>query len=158
MNDFMLDTSAFNKLLDQSFNIDQIRPGLKLFATRIQEDELRKTPDVARREQLVAIFSAFIDNESLMSTETMVWGVGRWGEGKWGASGGHYPALRVRLDELEKKKNNVQDALVAETAILKNLCLVTDDKNLSIVTKEFGGRTLSVKEFVATNSEESDGS
>ena len=73
--------------------------------------------------------------------------VGRWGQGKWGANGNLYADIKSRLDVLKKKKNNVQDALIAETAISNKLCLVTDDNNLCQVAREFGGTAISVQEF-----------
>ena len=168
MNDFMFDTVVFNKLLDGSFTLNQFKANLKFYATHIQEDELNNTPSLDRRGQLYRVFTAFIGRNlptestvldvsrlgksklgsgGLIPTETMVWGVGRWGQGKWGANGNLYADIRSRLDDLKKKKNNVQDALIAETAICNKLCLVTDDKNLCQVAREFGGAAISVQEF-----------
>ena len=45
------------------------------------------------------------------------------------------------------KKNNVEDALIAETAIKDGYVLVTDDEHLATVAKKYHGECLSVEEF-----------
>ena len=165
----MFDTVAFNRILDGSVSLGQLKPGVVIYATHIQEDELNNTAEPARRSNLQRIFREFVGRETSteslilgasklgkaklsgegkISTETSVWGISRWGEGKWAAEGGLYASTKARLDELKKKENNIQDALIAETAIVKKLCLVTDDKTLVSVTKEYGGQVLSFAEFL----------
>jgi hypothetical protein len=53
----------------------------------------------------------------------------------------------LELDRLEPKPNNVQDALIADTAIRGGYVLITDDGNLATVTKQYGGACHSVKEL-----------
>jgi len=165
----MFDTVVFNRILDGSVSVTQFKAGLKFYATHIQEDELNNTPASDRRERLAHIFTSFIGRKfptestmidvsglgesklgtgGVIPTETMVWGVGRWGQGKWGADGGSYVAIKSRLDDLKKKENNVQDALIAETAIRNKFCLVTDDKTLRAVAQEFCGTAISFQEFL----------
>ena len=47
-----------------------------------------------------------------------------------------------------ENRNNVQDALIAETSIKEGHLLVTDDTDLAAVTKEYGAQCLSVSEFL----------
>lgn len=172
MKNFMFDTVIFNRILDGSISIDRFSGNSKYYATHVQEDELNNTSDLNRREKLVHVFNSIVHDQvptestvldvsklgqsklgggGVISPETMLWGVGRWGEGKWGANGGLYEPIRSRLDELKKKENNIQDSLIAETAILNNFCLVTDDVNLLTVTQEFGGSAISFREFFDSN-------
>ncbi len=172
MKNFMFDTVIFNRILDGSISIDRFSGNAKYYATHVQEDELNNTSDLSRREKLVRVFNSVVRDQvptestvldvsrldqsklggdRVIPPETTLWGVSRWGEGKWGASGGLYESIRARLDELKKKENNIQDALIAETAILNNFCLVTDDVNLRTVTQELGGSAISFQEFLSKN-------
>jgi predicted nuclease of predicted toxin-antitoxin system len=47
------------------------------------------------------------------------------------------------------KKNNVQDVLIAVTALRRGYTLVTDDEDLASVLREFGGAVESFGEFTA---------
>jgi hypothetical protein len=169
MQCFMFDTVAFNRVLDGAILLDQLRSEVRIYATHIQEDELNNTVEPSRRSDLKRIFHEFLgqklsteslvldvskldesrlNSDNKVPTETSVWGIGRWGEGKWNTDGGLYELIRVKLDERKKKQNNIQDALIAETAIINKFCLVTDDGNLYSVTKSIGGDVLSFSEFL----------
>lgn len=75
---------------------------------------------------------------NFLSTESSVFGVGRYGVGKYGG-GNLLKKIWENLDKKnKKKKNNSKDALIAETAIINGLILVTHDSDLySVVTNEF---------------------
>jgi hypothetical protein len=89
----------------------------------------------------------------VVPTESMVWDVSRWGEAKWGAGDGLYLAIKEGLDALNKgKRNNVQDALIAETSIQGDYLLVTDDTHLIEVTKRYGGKCISIEKILANDS------
>jgi hypothetical protein len=49
----MLDTNVFNHLIDGRIDMNRLQ-GRKLFATHVQIDEIRKTSDEARRNELLA--------------------------------------------------------------------------------------------------------
>lgn len=61
-----------------------------------------------------------------------------------------YTPIKADLDALNKsKRNNVQDALIAETSMKGGYLLVTDDTHLIEVTKRYGGRCVSIEELLA---------
>ena len=61
-----------------------------------------------------------------------------------------YSAIKAELDRLNKNKaNNVQDSLIAETAIKNQFTLVTDDSDLCTVTKKFGGECTDTKKLAS---------
>ena len=85
---------------------------------------------------------------NIVPTESAVWNVSTWGHAKWGGADGFYTAFKAELDTLNKNKpNNVQDTLIAETAIKNRFELVTDDVDLYTITKRFGGQCTNTKPF-----------
>ena len=96
--------------------------------------------------------AARVGGGRVVPTESMVWGVSRWGEAKWTGNDNLYTPIKADLDALNKsKRNNVQDALIAETSIKGGYVLVTDDTHLIEVTKRYGGRCMSIDELVAND-------
>ena len=86
----------------------------------------------------------------VVPTESAVWGVSRWDEAKWTAEDNLYVPMKADLDKLNKNKaNNVQDALIAETAIKGGYVLVTDDAHMIEVAKRYGGKCMSLGELLA---------
>jgi predicted nucleic acid-binding protein len=135
---YMFDTNIFNQILDGSVNIDKLNSKV-FYATHVQLDEIRATPDAERRAQLESLFSQVIDEQ--IATESFVAGVSRAGRAKV-SDGIIYNRLLQRLNKLNKSKaNNVQDVLIGESAIANHLILVTFDHHLSQAVTEFGGKT-----------------
>ena len=73
---------------------------------------------------------ARLGGERIVPTPSAVYGVSEYGQANY-------------------TQNNVQDALIAETAIKAGHVLITDDRDLQTVTTQFGGRCLSVAELMA---------
>ncbi|MFY9288395.1 MAG: hypothetical protein WAO98_07815 [Alphaproteobacteria bacterium] len=106
---------------------------------------------------------------NVVATESAVWDVSRWDEAKWGGnaintSSAAYGVSRYgkstyggsnlckdiweKLDKRAIKDNNSKDALIAETAILNDLILVTHDRILyEVVTKDFKARAESLDDL-----------
>ena len=82
----------------------------------------------------------------MRSTETAVWGVSKWGQAKW-SKDDQWKRIKSALDKLDKKENNRQDALIAETAIKNGYTLVTADRNLRKVAKDFGATCMTFEEL-----------
>ncbi len=145
----MFDTVVFNRILDGQLNMGSLRAGVTIYATHVQLDELSNTRDTARRTALTNVFQGTIDAKT--ATSSFVLGVSRLDEAALGnAEDDLYSSIKGELDRLNKSKpNNVQDALIAETAIRQSFVLVTDDSHLSTVTEQHGGRCLSVAELQA---------
>ena len=169
----MFDTRAFNLILDESYSLDGLQSRVVAYATLIQRDEINNTKDQVRRLALLDVFrnvisesvptdsmvvgvsrvgAARVGGGRVVPTESMVWGVSRWGEAKWTGNDNLYTPIKADLDALNKsKRNNVQDALIAETSIKGGYVLVTDDTHLIEVTKRYGGRCMSIDELVAND-------
>ena len=168
----MFDTRAFNLILDAPFPIDGLKDRVVAYATHIQRDEINNTKDSVRRSALLQVFNEVISESvptdslvvgvsrvgaarvggGVVPTESAVWGVSRWGGAKWTANDNLFIPIKAGLDTLNKsKRNNVQDALIAETSIKGGYFLVTDDIDLIAVTKRYAGRCISLEELLAND-------
>lgn len=137
MNKYMFDTNIYNHILDGSITIESHKGKADFYATHVQIDELRKTKDSERKKVLLEIFNQFVEPTDLISTETPIWDVSVWDGCKWNDDTRLYESIKTSLDSLNKNKsNNIQDALIADTAIKNNIILVTHDSHLyKVVTK-----------------------
>ena len=165
----MFDTRAFNLMLDGPFPLENLKDGVAAYATHIQRDEINNTKNLERRSALLQVFKdvvsesvpteslvvgvsrigeARVGGERVVPTESLVWGISRWGAARWSSSDNLCTPIKANLDALNKsKRNNVQDALIAETSIKGGYVLVTDDTDLSDVTNRYGGKCISLQEL-----------
>jgi predicted nucleic acid-binding protein len=143
---FMLDTNVFNRAL-----AGEIPPsafsGRPIFTTHIQRNELENTPDNDKRERLLETFKAF--DPTNVPTSSFVFDVSEWDMACWSDDDGVWEAILARIKELDRAAgkrplplNQERDATVAETAIKLRLTLLTNDRTLSAVVGEFGGKAL----------------
>ncbi len=169
----MFDTRAFNLVLDESFPVAKLRNLIAAYATHIQRDEISNTKNPERRASLLQVFKelvlesvptdslvvgvsrvgeARVGGGRVVPTESAVWGVSRWDEAKWTSEDNLCVPMKADLDKLNKNKaNNVQDALIAETAIKGGYVLVTDDAHMIEVAKRYGGKCMSLGELLAND-------
>ena len=146
MSKLMLDTNVFNDIVKNNLSIDLLK-NHEVFGTHIQQDEIGRTKDEVLRLKLSSVFLTLIDTK--IATSSQVWDVSRWDESSW-SDGIKFNQIRQRLIELDKNKainsktpNQIGDVLIAETAINNDLILVTNDANLTQLTREFGGTSVS---------------
>lgn len=119
----MFDTNVFNHLVEGRIDPAAIPKCWTIFVTQIQHDEISRTPNSVKREQLLRM----VERVEKILTESGVWGISVWGSGKW-SDGKDINAFLINL------KGNVvstkSDALIGETALKNNLVLVTNDADL----------------------------
>ncbi len=157
---YVLDTNVFNHVLDETIDIAMLK-GKRLLATHVQRDEISNTNDQTRREKLMAVFELLTTEQSakpsavagilvadgevasgsgLVPTESAAWDVSRWDEARWGANDDILKKMLGELNKLNNRKgNNAQDILIAETALRNNWILVTSDADLFAVITKYGG-------------------
>ena len=136
---YVLDTNVFNDLLDRKIDISVLPREHGFVATGVQMAEIKATPDPERRLKLLSLFETVAQEHRF--TESFVWGVqgSGWGESKWSNDGGQrLKSLKQDLDARKRRKNNMQDALIAEVAHVNGYSLVTADSNLRKVAFENG--------------------
>jgi predicted nucleic acid-binding protein len=150
MTEYMLDTNAFNKLLDGEVSIDGFR-GLRLVATHVQLDELRATKNAARAAALLGTFEKI--DPKMDNTASAFPDVSNWDQSSF-SDDGIAQNMLARLHQLNAAaskthrdpKNPMRDVLIAHTAMSINATLISDDPQLRELVSEFGGRAISVRD------------
>ena len=145
MRKFMFDTNIFNHICDNGIEISGHLSNHLYYITHVQYDEIYATKNISRREELLSIFQKI--EQDPIATETFTLDISKLDKAKLGISI-IYGQILSRLEKIKRKKNNIQDALIAETAITKHLVLVTDDKDLLIVISELGGEAINFNQFM----------
>jgi hypothetical protein len=147
---YMFDTTVFNRILD----VETFPRDAQYFITHIQRDELDKTRNSERRDHLKFVLRSV--NPTSMPTVSTMWGVSSFGECGFGSNDGLCQKMLESLNALNgKKKNNGEDVLIGETALLNDCHLVTDDADLATVVSEFHGKTMTFSEFLRLSEEQS---
>lgn len=167
-NNFMFDTNIFDRVLDGKLDIIDLKKKGKFFVTHIQLDELNAISNPKRKKVLLKIFSHIVTDK--VSTESAVWDISKWDESKWSSEqsltpteafvlgvsklgqaklgkADIYSVIKAELDKVKNKRNNLKDALIAETSIKNRFILVTDDQALHKIVKQIGGSVLNFEEF-----------
>lgn len=164
----IFDTNIFNRILDFEIQVETFSHRVNAYVTHIQRDEINNTRNDKRRATLANIFVDVIpgsavtashminaspsakqrtDNENIIPTRSAVWGVSKWDQSMW-AEDDFCMTLKLELDKIKRKQNNIKDALIADTAIKEKYVLVTDDGPLKIVTEQQGGECWTLKEML----------
>ena len=138
----MLDTNVFNRLLDGLWDISHLPDDAPCYVTHVQHDELARTPNPRRRDDLLGKFNTVAPIS--ISTESMIVGISRVGECRI-SDGVEYEEFLQELTKHKKQSNNPQDALIAETALKSGFTLVSTDSTLITVMAARGGKTLEIK-------------
>lgn len=137
MPSYMFDTVIFNRILDGAVELNKFRDEAHFYATHIQFNELKATPNVRRREELLAVFEKVAGNNTI-PTESFVLNVSDLDEANLTDKENNlYSQIKIELDNRKKKRNNAQDALIAEAAVKNALTLVTHDSDLFSVATKF---------------------
>ena len=141
----MFDTNIFNRVLDYRVPIEILTERFDVYVTHVQQDELNRTTCRTRRNELTRVFSGLAPQT--MPTESAVWNVSKWNQARWTKDDNLCTPIKAALDKREQKENNIQDALIAETAIKNEYTLVTDDGPLREVATEFGAKCMTWREL-----------
>lgn len=149
--DILLDTVIFNRLADDLTSESKLLAH-NLFATHVQFDELGRTVDPVRRQDLQSVFGELISE--FTPTINAVWDESRWDQSSWGDQERYQRFLDelTRADSEAKKRhsdrsNRIRDTLIGLTALERQLALVTEDETLSATVKKFGGQALRMSDL-----------
>jgi hypothetical protein len=152
---FILDTSAINWIADRQFGAEYWKGFQgRLFITHVQLDEIERTSNQVRREQLLAV-TRFVQAAKL-PTHTPIWDDVPWDESFWPKDDRLYESIldAIVMADIESKKrsnqklNRSRDARIVETAIRDQLVLVTTDPEMHKVTLAFGGTSVQPEELL----------
>ncbi len=136
----MVDTNVFNWLVQGDLSIDDLPSNGYFVATPVQRAELEATRDDAKRAALLAKFSEVVTGLYSAPFAFDVEGAG-FDQGRW-TDGILASAIRNDLNCERERRNNIQDALIAETAITNGFTLVTCDRALRDVAQAHGCRVV----------------
>ncbi len=147
MNKYMFDTNIFNLILDGNVEFTSLE-GIQCYATHVQLDEIQATKNEERRSKLERVFIEALSEQ--LPTESFVLNVSRLNMAKL-SDGQIYNQLLQKLNNRNKSKpNNIQDALIAETALANQITLATEDQDLAKVYTEFGGMVCNLQDVIGT--------
>jgi hypothetical protein len=122
MKKYVVDTNIINWLVNGKLSLDDLPGDGEYVATHVQVDELKETKDAELREKLLCKFNEII-SETILA-ETFCFNVKGAGlnQAKWSDDGGIlYKRIKTDLDNKKPRKNNWEDAVIAEVAEGVNL-------------------------------------
>ena len=136
MTRFMFDTDIFRKILKDNIVLDIMKKSKhQYYITHMQLDELNKTPHEIKERQRNTFKTI---SQELIPTESAVLSVSRARLVKIGDSKLYSNILKELNKKRPENRNNIQDALIGETALRNNIILVTDDTALYAVIEKMG--------------------
>ncbi|MBI2047109.1 hypothetical protein HYT26_03030 [Candidatus Pacearchaeota archaeon] len=137
----IFDSNIYDLIADGTLNISLLsakKDDFEFYITHIQIDEINKCSDEDKRARLF-LFKSKV-SPVVIPTESFILGTSRLGEAKLGDG--------KILEEIRKENlNHTEDALIGETAIKKNLLLVTEDSQLKNKVNSLNGKAISLREF-----------
>jgi predicted nucleic acid-binding protein len=133
---YVVDTSLINKLVDGSVHATELPSDGVFLASHIQYDEICKTKNNLRRNELLHKFAETID--VLVPTESFILDTSKLDEANLGL-GNLYSKIKSELDLTNNRKaNNIEDALISEIAMENEYVLLTADFHLYQVAYKLG--------------------
>jgi hypothetical protein len=142
---YMVDTQVFNHMLDGGLDSTILPSGIELIATHVQWGEIEATGDQERRNQLQKLFTLLTDK--IVPTGSFVFGHSKFGQARF-SDGKSYTEIKSMLDlKNNGKTNNIQDALIADTARSSGYTLITHDGDLREVSEKIGIECTSIREI-----------
>ena len=127
---FMFDTNVYDELLADPETCELLLQALqsgrvRVVRTHVEEDELGRVCDVARRSALLAIWTSL--GSAKTPTTAAVWGVSKWGGATWTGA-----ADRDRLERLRRgNPKHTRDAILTLTAAANVDVFVTQEARRS---------------------------
>jgi predicted nucleic acid-binding protein len=144
---YMVDTNIFNWLVQRDLLTNDLPSDGEFVATAVQKAELGATSNSQKRAALFAKFSQVVTDLHSAPLAFDVPGAG-FNQGRF-TNGKLASAITDDLDKKEKKDNNIQDALIAETAITNGSTLLTCDRALKEVAEAHVCRVLFFENAIA---------
>lgn len=145
----MLDTNAFNRLLDENIDIG-VSKEHQHFITNLQKAEIKNTRDAERRNSLLSIFRVVnsISNTDEIDQHSTPWG-SPW-DSPWDKGGQYFSSILKALEKRKPKdRGNQYDAVMIETCKYEDIVFVSNDRAVQDVSKEFGVECIPFQDYLA---------
>jgi hypothetical protein len=145
---YLLDSMIYDQLARddecRELLLQRCKEGIvEILVTHIQFDQLRATPDSAKRDALLAV--AMTIPSTKISTDGAVWGMSKWGEAKWGPGTGD-----VQIGDITRgNPRHNADGLLVATASSGADVFVTEETRLPNKVRRYNSKlkVMSFNEF-----------
>ncbi|MCC8961327.1 hypothetical protein H8A95_03090 [Bradyrhizobium sp. Pear76] len=122
----MLDSNVYDSLLADRDLLEQVKRAihvgrLELLTTHVQQDELSRIVQPAKRDALQSLPITFVR----VATSGAAWDVSKWDDAEWGDDSGRIEKM------VGGNSKHIEDALISATADAKANVLVTNEKRLA---------------------------
>jgi len=131
----MFDTSIFTNLFNGNIALSLIPVDWQPIATQIQWEEIQSITHPSKCPGIESIF--YFDEAWAVAKTSERSDVSRLQRARLPKTTSLYGCLRVRMDELKQHPHNLKDALMADTCSQKAYLMVTNDRTLIRIAREF---------------------
>jgi len=136
----LIDNNIINKLLENIELFKKKRDRISYCVSAQIVEELANIPD-SKKEDRIKLFISLAQIEAqFLLDSVMIWDISRFDLSKYG-DGIVYNKI------LKESKNNIRDAIIADTAVSNDCILLTNDVDLYSRMKNFGYDVLNFDEF-----------
>lgn len=104
-------------------------------------DEFNNISDEERDKRYLCFFRLLKLSPIPVEDSVMAWDISRFGTSRSGP-GIVYTKIKEAMDQRKHKKNNPNDAILADTAVSNGLTLLTNDRNLFDAMNLFGYKAI----------------
>jgi rRNA-processing protein FCF1 len=143
----MLDTCAINHIIEDKSKLSAVlNKNLNFFITYIQLDELDEMKVTWADKYSEAV--RFLNMIQVKEEPSSVTVVSYWRLGKTKSGNGESYNHVLEYMKRKRKKNHIHDAIIADSAIEYKMTLVTDDHLLTDAINSFGGKVITLDDFI----------
>ena len=138
----MFDTHVFDKLPKVIEKVkEKININFELYVTSLQVEEISNIPDSKKEKRCRNMIMLTDLRAKLVPTSVFILGKSRLNYGRLGTGEVYKKILNI-------SRNNVNDAVIADTSVFEECILVTDDKELFNKMKKNGYQVLDFETFM----------
>jgi hypothetical protein len=155
----MFDTNALNRIIKQRVDVTHFDKNHEYFITPVQYSEILQTNNTYVREKLLKGLEIIRDVAPMgrVHIHSAPWGHFPWGHGPWGGGDGkYYNQILKELSECSGNKSgrgNYSDALIIETCKMDGMTLITNDRTVQKICRNFGVDWLTLDAFLGVELE-----
>lgn len=138
---YLLDSNIFDYILQASIPIDRIKQKGNIYITKVQLSEIKNTPDINKRNNLLNIIEKL--NPNILLLESGIWLDSLY----WDDSETWNENINNLFVEILGNSEEYGDALIGEVAKVNKLILVTNDKRFTQRASKVSIQVISAEDF-----------
>ena len=139
----MFDSNAFDKVILEDSTIDLLISKLSIceyYLITTQYDELNRITNIEKKNKILGIIEKL--NMTTTCTTPAIYGKVKYGRARYGGDD------TVFVKVIFKTRKNINDALIASSAISENCIVITNDKNFYRKMKYNNYPVMTFEEFI----------